>query len=152
MPIEIPRDDDAPPVDVSPGTNEARALAVLAKHPDAAFTPSELAERADIRRSSVYKTVERLVDKGLVVRHPDGDHVHVNHDVRDRIYHRLRAFRDAETFERVFDGDWFSRHQGWADDLDDLGAVSLPEAPAESDEGTRVEEPAYDELTDIGSE
>lgn len=152
MPIEIPRDDDAPPVDVSPGTNEARALAVLAKYPAAAFTPTELAERADIRRSSVYKTVERLVDKGLVVRHPDGDHVHVNHDVRDRIYHRLRAFRDAETFERVFDGDWFSRHQGWADDLDDLGAVSLPEAPVDSDEGTRVEEPAYDELTDIGSE
>lgn len=140
MPIEISRDDEAPPVDVSPGTNEARALAVLAKHPDAAFTPAELAERADIRRSSVYKTVERLVDKGLVARHPDGDHVHVNHELRDRIYHRLRAFRDAETFERVFDGDWFSRHRDWADDLDDLGAVTLPEAPEAVNEDRPVDE------------
>lgn len=152
MPIEIHPDDDVAPIDVRPETNEARVLAVLASYPKAAFTPTELAERADIQRTSVYKTIERLVDKDLVVRHPDGDHVHVNHDLRDRIYHRLRAFRDAETFERTFDDDWFSRHSDWADGLDDLGPEPLPDPPDDGIEARRDEEPRFDDLPDLGEE
>lgn len=152
MPIEIHRDDDVPPVEVRPGTNQAQALAVLVKYPDAAFTPAELAERADIRRTSIYKTVDRLIEKGLVVRHPDGDHVHVNHEVRDQIYHRLRSFRDAETFERHFDGDWFSTTPDWADELDDLGRETLPEANSGHLERGRDEDAGFDDLPDLGKE
>lgn len=126
MPIEIHRDGDDP-IDVRPGTNEARVLAVLTKHPDAAFTKAELAERADVKKTSIYKTVDRLLEKGLVERHADGEHVHVDHDRRDAIYRRLRSFKDATTFERLFEDDYFAGNPDWADELPALGREPLPQ-------------------------
>jgi len=125
MPIEIHRDGDEP-IDVRPNTNEARVLAVLTRHPNIAFTKTELADRADVKKTSVYKTVDRLLEKGLVEWHADGEHVHVNHHRRDAIYRRLRSFRDASTFERMFDDDYFAEHSDWDDDLPDLGREPLP--------------------------
>lgn len=125
MPIEIHHDDDEP-IDVRPGTNEARVLAVLARYPNAAFTKTELAERADVKKTSIYKTVDRLLEKGLVEWHADGEHVHIDQDRRDAIYRRLRSFRDSKTFDRVFDDDYFAENPDWADDLPDLGRERLP--------------------------
>lgn len=140
MPIEIHPDDDPDPIDVRPDTNEAAVLAVLAKHPQKAFTQAELADRAEVDRGSIYKTVERLINKGLAQRYADGEHVHVAHDRRDAIYRRLRSFRDARTFERIFDGDYFSENPDWADEFDDLGREPLPERDAESQEGSSANE------------
>lgn len=131
MPIEI-QSDDPPPIDIRPNTNEAAVLAVLATHPNQAFTQVELAERAEVGRTSIYKTVERLIDKGLIQRYTDGEHVHVNHDRYEVIYRRLRSFRDTQTFKRLFDGDYFSEHPDWADEFDDFGRERLPEPSEES--------------------
>lgn len=125
MPIEI-QPDDADPIDVRPNTNEAAVLGVLVRHPDQAFTQAELADRAEVGRTSIYKTVDRLIDKGLAQRYTDGEHVHVNHERLETIYRRLRSFRDTETFERLFDGDYFSEHPDWAEEFDDLGRAPLP--------------------------
>lgn len=132
MPIEIHRDDDDP-VDVRPDTNEARVLAVLVEHPNTAFTKTELAEYADVKRTSVYKTVDRLLEKELVEWHADGEHVHVDLERRDAIVRRLRSFKDASTFERLFGDDSFAENPDWADDLPDLGTESLPPRDANSD-------------------
>lgn len=131
MPIEI-QSDDQPSIDIRPNTNEAAVLGVLARHPNQAFTQVELAERAEVGRTSIYKTVDRLIDKGLVQRYTDGEHVHVNHDRYEVIYRRLRSFRDTQTFKRLFDGDYFSEHPDWADEFDDLGREPLPEPSEES--------------------
>lgn len=44
--------------------------------------------------------------------------------------------RDATTFERLFDDDYFAEHPDWADDLPDLGRERLP--PRDADEGRGV--------------
>ncbi|MFC4986791.1 MarR family transcriptional regulator [Saliphagus infecundisoli] len=134
MPIEIQHDGDDP-IDVRPGTNEARVLAVLSKYPNTAFTKTELAEHADVKQTSVYKTVDRLVEKGVIERHSDGDHVHINHDRRDAIYRRLRSFKDANTLERMFDDDYFEENPNWASDLPDLGQERLPQPNVDAEQG-----------------
>jgi len=132
MPIEIHRDDDDS-ISVQPDTNEARVLAVLVQHPNTAFTKTELAERADVKTTSIYKTVDRLLEKGLVKWHADGRHVHISHEHRDAIYRRLRSFRDTSTFERMFDDDYFAANPGWADGLPDLGKERLPPRDIEAE-------------------
>ena len=146
MPIEIHRDGDDP-IDVRPDTNEARVLAVLTKHPNIAFTKTELADYADVKRTSVYKTVDRLRGKGLITWHADGDHVHVDHDRRDAIYRRLRSFKDASTFERLFDDDYFADHADWDDDLPDLGREPLPLRDSDA-EGANAE-PDLDAIAEM---
>lgn len=126
MPIEIEPDNGGTAVNVRPGTNEAAVLGVLARHPGQAFRQAELAERADVDRGSVYKTVERLIEKGLAEWHTDGEHVHVAHDRRDAIYRRLRSFRETETFRRLFGDDAFAEQPAWPDEFDDLGREPLP--------------------------
>ena len=134
MPIEIHRDDDDS-ISVQPDTNEARVLAVLVQHPNTAFTKTELAERADVKTTSIYKTVDRLLEKGLVKWHADGRHVHISHEHRDAIYRRLRSFRDTSTFERMFNDDYFAANPGWADGLPDLGKEPLPPRETEAEQG-----------------
>ena len=146
MPIEIHRDGDDP-IDVRPDTNEARVLAVLTRHPNTAFKKIELADRADVKKTSVYKTVDRLLEKGLVEWHADGEHVHVNHDRHDAIYRRLRSFKDASTFERLFDDDYFAENPDWDDDLLDLGPEPLP--PQDSDSGQDVSESELDDIAEM---
>lgn len=149
MPIEIHRDGDEP-IDVRPDTNEARVLAVLARHPETAFTKTELADYADVKRSSVYKTVDRLLEKGLAQWHADGDHVHVDHDRREAIYRRLRSFKDASTFERLFAGDHFAEHPDWAGELPDLGEEPLPRRGSNPDgDGPEADTEDIGDLPDI---
>jgi len=145
MPIEIHRDDDEP-IDVRPGTNEAKILAVLARHPNTAFTKTELGEYADVKQTSVYKTVDRLLEKGFAEWHADGTHVHINHDRRDAIYRRLRSFKDSDTFERLFGEDYFATTPDWDEDLPDLGKEPLP-----SQENDRNRTDTESELDDIAA-
>lgn len=153
MPIEIHPDDDTDPIDVRPNTNEAAVLAVLAKHPRKAFTQTELADRAEVSQGSIYKTVERLIDKGLVQQYADGEHVHVVHDRRDAIYRRLRSFRDVQTFARLFDEDYFSENPDWADEFDDLGREPLPERDSDPRDTTSTDEDFdVSEMSDLDTE
>jgi DNA-binding Lrp family transcriptional regulator len=92
MPIEIDPNTESNQIPVQPDTNEAAVLEVLAKHPQQAFTQAELAERAGVKETSVYKTVDRLTGKGLVRRYDDR-HYYVDPDRRDAVYHRLRSFK-----------------------------------------------------------
>lgn len=65
MPIELSDDDDDRP-SIKPGTNAQQVMAVLLDHPDMGFAPRELVELTDVRQSSIYKTLSRLRDRGLV--------------------------------------------------------------------------------------
>jgi DNA-binding MarR family transcriptional regulator len=146
MPIEIHHSGDDP-IDVQPGTNEARILTFLTRHPDTAFTKAELAERTDVKTTSVYKTVDRLIEKGLVERHADGDHIHVTQDRRDAIYRRLRSFKDSDTYERLFDDDYFAEQPEWAEEFPDLGREPLPTRDVGTTRDDR--EPELDEMGDM---
>jgi predicted DNA-binding protein YlxM (UPF0122 family) len=127
MPIEIHPDDDLPPIDVQPETNEAAVLGFLAKHPRTGFKAAALSDETGVSRESIYNTVKRLIKKDLAEYHADGKHIYINHDRRDAIYRRLRSFRDRKTFERVFDDDYFSNNPDWDDEFEDLGTEPLPE-------------------------
>lgn len=53
---------------VTPGTQKAAALRVLASDPDTAFTPTEVAERAEIPSDNAATVCRRLVEMGAAVR------------------------------------------------------------------------------------
>lgn len=48
------------------GTNSEAILTFLVEHPDKAFTPAEIAERASVTRNSVGPVLSRLEERGLV--------------------------------------------------------------------------------------
>lgn len=54
--------DDGP----TPGTNAATILAFLRRHPDKAFTQSEIAAETDVTKGSVGPTLVRLRERGRV--------------------------------------------------------------------------------------
>ncbi|PSQ33586.1 hypothetical protein BRD09_00290 [Halobacteriales archaeon SW_10_68_16] len=65
----------------------------------------------------------------------------------DVIYRRLRAFKDAETFERLFGEDGFEENPDWSEDLPDLGKEPLPSRESERDRGDT--EPGLDDIAEM---
>lgn len=145
MPIDLDRRGDDP-LPVRPDTNEEALLAVLAGHPSLGFAPKELVERTDVPSGSIHKTLQRLVEKGLVRKTDDG-YYHVNAE-RD-VAGLLESLRALDQLSREFEGDWFDRNPGWADDLPDLGTetVDVPHADDATDDGIPTEE-----FPDLGTE
>lgn len=52
--------------DPTPGTNAGKILSFLRRHPDKAFTQSEIASRTDVKSGSVGPTLVRLRERGRV--------------------------------------------------------------------------------------
>lgn len=121
MPIDIEERGDEP-LPIRPDTNEEAVLTVLAAHPTLGFAPKELLEETDVPEGSIHKTLQRLVEKGLARKTEDG-YYHVNAD-RD-VVGLLRSLAALERMSREFEGDWFDRNPGWADDLPDLGPETV---------------------------
>jgi hypothetical protein len=65
----------------------------------------------------------------------------------DVIYRRLRAFKDAETFERLFGEDGFEENPDWSEDLPDLGKEPLPPQDSGRDRGDT--EPGLDDIAEM---
>lgn len=116
LPIEVDALEDTEGLPVKPGTNAHAILAVLAAHPDLAFTPSELAELADVQRGSVSKTLSRLADEGLV-RSIDGYWTVAD----DFAAGRLAGYVSLAAIEARYGEDEYGREEAWADDTADLG-------------------------------
>lgn len=55
-------------ISVTPGTQKAAALRVLASNPDTAFTPTEIAERTEIPSANASTVCRRLAETGAVTR------------------------------------------------------------------------------------
>lgn len=154
MPIKIDAHDgtDFP---IKPGTNEATALRFLVRHPGYGFSPAELATETEVSNASAGKTLRRLVDKNIIETTGDGYYYVQSEDV-DRLRSRLMSLRSLDHLFETFDGDWYSNHPGWADDLPDLGPTPVPEeklSPDTSSDDTSSDEPAtgeYEDLPDLG--
>lgn len=119
MPVEADalRGDDGDGLLVRPGTNEHTLLAYLLEHRDLAYTPKELSEATDVTYGSVYPTLQRLGEKGLVEK-SDRYWMAVEDD---RIAARTAALLGLRTTAEREGDDQYSRNPEWADDLPALG-------------------------------
>lgn len=129
MPIRIDHLESGNDAPVRPGTNEQRVMHALATHRNLAFTPTELAELADVPTGSINKTLSRLKEKGLV-RHFEADGVWAAAN-DSAIADYVGAFHSEDTlgdaFEELAD-DWYGDHPEWADEHPDLGPVTADDA------------------------
>lgn len=114
MPIELDSNDEAPPVKA--GTNAHEILSVLLDHPEMGFSPKELAELADVRHSSVHKTLARLREKGLV-RKVDS-YWAVADDVAAS---RIANVVSLQQIEATYADDAYGKDDDWAEAAPDLG-------------------------------
>jgi DNA-binding transcriptional ArsR family regulator len=113
MPIELDSRDEIPPV--KPDTNAHELLSVLLEHPEIGFTPKELAEMTDVPHSSVYKTLTRLREKGLV-RKVDS-YWAVAEDIASS---RIGNVVSLQQIEAEYGDDDYG-NDDWAEDAPDLG-------------------------------
>lgn len=114
MPIKLDSNDEAPPV--RPGTNAHELLMVLLEHPDMGFSPKELAELTDVPHSSVYKTLARLREKGLV-RNVDS-YWAIAEDVASS---RIANVVSLQQIEAAYGDDAYGNDDDWAEEVPDLG-------------------------------
>lgn len=119
MPIEADelRNTDGDTLPVRPGTNEYALLRHLLERPDLAYTPKELSEETGVAYGSVYPTLQRLGEKGLVEK---VDRYWMAAE-DDRIAARTASLLGLRTIAERERGDEYSRNPDWADDLPDLG-------------------------------
>lgn len=66
MPIDIETFDEGDPEDLNERTNAEKVLRFLFENRDKAFTPSEIAEGAGVKRNSVGTVLSRLEGRELV--------------------------------------------------------------------------------------
>ena len=115
MPIEIDAFETATEEELREPTNGERVVRFLLVHRDKAFTPVEIAERTDVKRSSIGTVLRRLEDRDLV-RHK-GDYWAIGEE---------DAVHEAAEFRRVLDDldDRFGH-----EDLDEWGAHAADDDP-----------------------
>ncbi|QSG10501.1 Transcriptional regulator, TrmB family [Halapricum desulfuricans] len=115
MPIRIDSSGgETPPI--KPGTNAHELLTVLLDHPDMGFSPKELAELTDVPHSSVYKTLSRLHERGLV-RKVDS-YWAVAEDVAAS---EIANVVSLQQIEAEYGEDAYGTDDEWADDAPNLG-------------------------------
>jgi DNA-binding MarR family transcriptional regulator len=66
MPIEIERFSEAGDEELTEVTNAGKVVRFLYQHNDKAFTPSEIADGAGVKKNSIGTVLRRLRDRGLV--------------------------------------------------------------------------------------
>ncbi|MUV90685.1 MarR family transcriptional regulator [Halapricum sp. CBA1109] len=115
MPIHLDSDNDTSPA-VTPGTNEHELFDALAAHPDLGFTPKELSELTAVPHNSIYKTLSRLREKGLV-RNVDG-YWAVADDVAGS---RAANVVSLASIKDQYGDDAYGDDDEWAQSATDLG-------------------------------
>ena len=119
MPIELEELRQNPDAGfaLKPDTHAFRIMRVLAEHRELAFTPTELGDEADVPMGSIYKTLSRLRDRGLVQQVEEywtlGDD--------DRIASHVASMYSRSALHEQYGDDWYSNNPGWDDDIEDLG-------------------------------
>ncbi|QSW97750.1 MarR family transcriptional regulator [Haloterrigena alkaliphila] len=66
MPIDIETFDERSSDDLQSVTNAEKVIRFLAANDDKAYTPSEIADRVDVKRNSLGTVLSRLEDRDLV--------------------------------------------------------------------------------------
>lgn len=115
MPIELSDDEDRPPVE--PGTNAQQVMAVLLDHPEMGFAPRELVELTDVLQSSIYKTLSRLRDRGLV-RKVQGSYWTVEDDIAAS---GVANVVSLSAIQDQYGDDAYAADDEWAREQPDLG-------------------------------
>lgn len=132
------RNSDSFPV--KPGTNEYHALSFLVANREFGFTPTEIAERTTISRSSASKTMTRLFDKGLVER-SQGTY-YVEPERADELQHRLESLdATARLFETAPDDAY--AEPGWEEEVP---SIDPDEARPTTNNDTRTTDADADNL------
>jgi len=117
MPVDFETYDPSDPrIDLSEGTNARELLSFLLATPTVGYTPRELATETGVARGSVGPTLKRLRAAGLV-RHKEPYWAAPNDE---RVAAATASFLGFESVEAIAGDDWYSRNEGWADDLPDL--------------------------------
>jgi len=138
MPRHVEDLQNGDPFPVQPETNEYHALALLVANREFGFTPTEIAERTPVSRTSASKTMTRLFEKGLVER-SQGTY-YVEPDRAADLKRRLDSIdAAARLFERAPDDAY--AEAGWEDDV-----------PSLDPEGDRTGTDEDDESSDVASE
>lgn len=106
MPIDIDTFDDASPEELTETTNAVRVVRFLLDNDDQAYTPAEIAEGADVKKSSISTVLRRLEERSLVQH--KGDYWAIGDDdaVRDAFeFHQVMADLDERFGEEDID-EW----------------------------------------------
>ena len=106
MPIDIETFDEASEDDLEKPTNGKRVVQFLVENDEQAFTPAEIADRTDVKRSSIGTVLRRLEERGLV-RHKGAYWAAGDEDaIRDAYeFHRLLEAADDRFGEEDLD-EW----------------------------------------------
>lgn len=113
MPISKDRFERIEDDGISPGTNAERILDVLVRNRDLAFTMTEIADEADVKRGSVGPTLKRLEEDGYV------DHRGTYWRVSESfLASHASLAHTSEVASRYDDGEEFDV-AAWAEEADD---------------------------------
>jgi transcription initiation factor IIE alpha subunit len=95
MPIDIKRFTEASDDELTGVTNAEKVVRFLSRHDDKAFTPSEIAEGADVKKNSIGTVLRRLRERGLV-RHK-GDYWAIgDEETVQEAFHFHRTMEDLD--------------------------------------------------------
>lgn len=98
MPIDIETFTEATNEDLTEATNAEKVVRFLYRNDDKAFTPSEIAEGASVKKSSIGTVLRRLEDRDLV-RHK-GDYWALGDE--KRVWDAFRFHRTMEGLDDRF--------------------------------------------------
>lgn len=95
MPIDIERFSEASDEELTEVTNAEKVVRFLYQHNDEAFTPSEVADGAGVKKNSIGTVLRRLEDRSLVRHKGDYWAIGDEEDVREAFdFHRTMADLD----------------------------------------------------------
>ncbi|UPW01371.1 MarR family transcriptional regulator [Halorussus gelatinilyticus] len=95
MPIDIETFSDASDEELTEVTNAEKVVRFLHRNDDKAFTPSEIAERAGVKKSSISTVLRRLRERNLVEHKGDYWAIGDEETVREAFrFHRTMADLD----------------------------------------------------------
>ncbi|MGQ3412531.1 MarR family transcriptional regulator [Natrinema sp. LN54] len=98
MPIDIETFDESSSDELNTLTNGEMVVRFLATNDDKAYTPSEIAERIDIKKNSIGTVLSRLEDRNLV-RHK-GDYWAIGE--RETVRDAYRTHRIMEALDERY--------------------------------------------------
>jgi hypothetical protein len=97
-----------------PGTQPRTVLQFLLKHPETAYTQTELADATGIQRGSLGTVLSRLESHDLV-RHRDRYWIIADDD---RLASVSAASVGLRSVAETHDDDWYAQNPDWADDFE----------------------------------
>ena len=110
MSSDIDRFEEADPADLDSVTNAERVVTFLAAQDDRAWTRSEIAERAGVKKNSIGAVLSRLADADIV-RHK-GEYWAITDD-RDRLRDAVDLHRLTERLDEHYGEE---RRSDWVGD------------------------------------